>query len=421
MTDPDLAALLDDPARVLRHDRAGLRARLDALPEEHGGVGREVFTQAEAVFGSAPATPAEFASWLHFAATVLGHREYAERVAAAEPLLPWRTVWAWWRPVGAHEAAPNLSGDRSAEAYEAGASPPEGLGPVVRGRLVRPGHRLPRPAPAEGTAEPYEETEPDGPWLFDGDEESWALRHPDSWEEPIPLDGGRYVFLDARGVAVVERNDAALAHWPTGGADSSGPAPADGGPWFRPGTRTADGPLTAARLDGSSALRGPPRPGRRPARRPHPRTDPDAARRGRTAPPLGGRRHVLRARRRAPDPGPRGLLRVGAFDLGYRDPGRSSSTPRPAPSECAGRTAATATAATPSSRSSATWSPSSGSWRASAATWAPAGTRTRGGGREGLPPRDGDRRRRGPRRGTPGAEVWEHLFASVTELGVDGY
>jgi hypothetical protein len=23
--------------------------------------------------------------------------------------------------------------------------------------------------------------------------------------------------------------------------------------------------------------------------------------------------------------------------------------------------------------------------------------------------------------GAPGAEVWEHLFASITELGVDGY
>ncbi|WP_128642994.1 hypothetical protein [Streptomyces sp. SS] len=58
MTDPDLRSLIDDPARVLRHDRAELRTRIDALPEGDGGVGREVFTQAEAVFGAAPVTPA---------------------------------------------------------------------------------------------------------------------------------------------------------------------------------------------------------------------------------------------------------------------------------------------------------------------------------------------------------------------------
>ncbi|MGW6962616.1 hypothetical protein ACWGET_00940 [Streptomyces zaomyceticus] len=62
--------LLDDPARVLRHDRAELRARVGALPDAlpdvlpggTGSVGREVFTQAEAVFGAAPVTPAEFTS-----------------------------------------------------------------------------------------------------------------------------------------------------------------------------------------------------------------------------------------------------------------------------------------------------------------------------------------------------------------------
>ncbi|MEU7124302.1 hypothetical protein [Streptomyces zaomyceticus] len=78
ITDPDpetvpvaeLGALLDDPARVLRHDRAELRARVGALPDAlpdvlpggTGSVGREVFTQAEAVFGAAPVTPAEFTS-----------------------------------------------------------------------------------------------------------------------------------------------------------------------------------------------------------------------------------------------------------------------------------------------------------------------------------------------------------------------
>ncbi|CAM5240012.1 hypothetical protein STANM309S_04224 [Streptomyces tanashiensis] len=295
MTDPDLRTLLDDPAEVLRHDRAELRARIDALPEEQGGVGREVFTQAEAVFGSAPVTSAEFASWLHFAATVLGHREYAERVAAAEPGLPWRTVWAWWRPVGAHEAAPNLSGDRSAEVYEAGGTPllkvwalwcEDAWFDLATGRR--------RPAPAEGTAEPYEEDEPDGPWLFDADDASWALRGPDGWEEPIPLDGGRYVFLDARGVAVVERNDTALADWPTGGADSSGPAPTDGGPWLAGparGTRTDRGPARrrASAPPGCAASRRPRLPAAGRSRPASCSPRPDCPATGRPAPAPPGR------------------------------------------------------------------------------------------------------------------------------------
>ncbi|TVL91614.1 SUKH-4 family immunity protein [Streptomyces sp. SAJ15] len=58
---------------------------------------------------------------------------------------------------------------------------------------------------------------------------------------------------EARGVVVVERNEAALASWPTGGTDSSSWESAVDEPWFAPGTR-GDGPPTAARLD---ALQGP--------------------------------------------------------------------------------------------------------------------------------------------------------------------
>ncbi|WP_426367150.1 SUKH-4 family immunity protein [Streptomyces sp. E-08] len=423
MTDPELLTLLDDPARVLRHDRAELRARLDALPEDHGGVGREVFSQAEAVFGQAPVTPAEFASWLHFAATVLGHQEYAREVAAAAPELPWRTVWAWWRPVGAHEAAPNLSGDRSAEVYEAGGAEllkvwalwcEDVWFDLATGR--------PRPAPAESETEPYEESEPEGPWLFDADDASWALHAPHSWEEPVPLDGGRYVFHDARGVAVVECNDAALADWPTGDAAPSGPVP-DARPWFRPGTREVDGPLTAARLD---AVFGPSGVVRVPAA-----GLPDALTHAPTRTLLteaGLPRHwgagVTSFEVADPflAPGPEGLLRVGAFDLRYCDPGEVLVHPatgavrlrQPDGSHGPG-----GDAAFPLVRDLESFVRFlEGVRRYMGACWDPYP------GEDGV--RDFLRAMEAVdagalAEGAPGAEVWEHLFASITELGVDGY
>ncbi|MFE7515474.1 SUKH-4 family immunity protein [Streptomyces sp. NPDC057540] len=423
MTDPELLALLDDPARVLRHDRAELRSRLDALPEEHGGVGREVFTQAEAVFGTAPVTPAEFASWLHFAATVLGHREYARDVAAAAPGLPWRTVWAWWRPVGAHEAAPNLSGDGSAEAYGAdGAGLLRVWAPWCEDTWFDLATGRPRPAPAEDTAEPYEEPGHDGPWLFDTEDTSWELRTPDAWEEPLPLDGGRYVFQDARGVAVVERNDPALADWPTGGALPAGPAP-DTRPWFRPGTRTADGPLTATRLD---AVFGPAHVLRVPAA-----GLPEALTHAPTRTLLTGAglpRHwgagVTSFAAAAPflAPGPEGLLRVGAFDLGSCDAGEVLVHPatgavllrRPDGSHGPG-----GDAAFPLVRDLESFVRFlEGVRRHMGVCWDPYP------GEDGV--RDFLRAMEAVdagalAEGAPGAEVWEHLFASITELGVDGY
>ncbi|MFH9727302.1 SUKH-4 family immunity protein [Streptomyces sp. NPDC017254] len=423
-TDADLRALLDDPARVLRHDRAELRARLDSLPDDLGSVGREVFTQAEAVFGSARVTPAEFASWLHFAATVLGHREYAERVAAAEPGLPWRTVWAWWRPVGAYEVEPNLSGDRSAEVYETEDGP---LLKVWALWCVDTWFDLasgrPHPAPDEDAAEPREETEPDGPWLFDTDDDARALHVPYGWEEPVPLDGGRYVFLDARGVVVVEQNDTALADWPTGGSDPEGMTPPDGEPWFRPGTRNTEGPLTAARLDRtfgpSGVVRVPAADA--PAVLTHEPTRTLLAEAGLPR-HWGAGVTSFAVAEELLSPGPEGLLRVGEFDLGHCDPGEVLVHPatgavglrQPDGSHGPG-----GDAVFPLVRDleafvrflegvrvhmGACWDPYPG--EGGVKTFLRAMENVDAGALA---------------EGAPGAEVWEHLFASVTELGVHGY
>ncbi|MDV9191542.1 SUKH-4 family immunity protein [Streptomyces sp. SR27] len=422
----DDAALFDDPARVLRHDRAELRARLAALPGHHGGVGREVFTQAEAVFGTDPVTTAEFASWLHFAATVLGHREYAEEVAAAEPGLPWRTVWAWWRPVGAYEAEPNLSGDGYAGVYGTDAGPLLKVSALwCEDTWFDLATGVLRDAPDPGAAVPYEGTEPDGPWLFDTDDESWALHVPDAWEEPVPLDGGRYVFQDARGVAVVEQNDKALADWPSGGAGASGPTPPDGGPWFRPGTRNTEAgePLTAARLD---RIFGPSRVVRVPA------ADlPAALTHEPTRALLAGaglpRRWAAGVTSFAVDaqplgPGPEGLLRVGAFDLGYCDPGEvfvDPTTGAVGMRQPDGSHGPGGDAVFPLARDlDAFVRLLEGVRRHMGACWDPYP------GEAGVSAflRAMDAVDAGAlAEGAPGAGVWEHLFASVTELGVYGY
>ncbi|MFE5710984.1 SUKH-4 family immunity protein [Streptomyces sp. NPDC056501] len=428
MTDRDLCALLDDPALVLRHDRAELRARLTALPEGLGGVGREVFTQAEAVFGGAGVSSAEFASRLHFAATVLGHHAYAERVAAAEPGLPWRTVWAWWRPVGAYEAEPNLSGDRSAEVYEAEGRPLVKLWALWCEETwfdLATGER--RAAPAEGAAEPLDDVDPDKPWLFDC---------PETWEEPAAVvDGGRFLFLDARGVVLVEGNETCSS------AAGSGPrewtAPGGGGPWFMPrdagharvgtgvdsGPRDGSGPLTAGRLE---RVFGDGQVVRVPAAE-LPGVLTHAPTRA-LLDQVGLPRHwgagvtSFAVDEELLGPGPDGLLRVGAFDLGYCDPGEVFVHPvtgAVALRQPDGSHGPGGDAAFPLVRDleafvrflegvrrhmGACWDPYPGEegpetfLRAMASVDAAALAE-----------------------GAPGAEVWEHLFASVTELGVDGY
>lgn len=72
----ELHDVLADPARLLTADRAAVRAHIVAA-ESAASVGGEVFLQAEAIFGGADVAPAEFASWLHFAAQATGHDEYA--------------------------------------------------------------------------------------------------------------------------------------------------------------------------------------------------------------------------------------------------------------------------------------------------------------------------------------------------------
>ncbi|MCX5389216.1 SUKH-4 family immunity protein [Streptomyces sp. NBC_00094] len=460
MTDRELRSLMDDPALVLRHDRAELRARLAALPDELGGVGREVFTQAEAVFGGARVSSAEFASWLHFAATVLGHDAYAERVAAAEPGLPWRTVWAWWRPVGVYEAEPNLSGDRSADVYEAGGR-----------RLVKvwalwcadawfdlaTGERC--AAPEDGDFEPLDDEAPDGPWLFDGDGDEAPLHCPESWEEPLVVDGGRFLFLDARGVVLVERNEAAAA-LPKDGTEPSGwTAPGDGEPWFRPGgeggvgaeSEVGDGDEGENGAGAGSQARGDSR-GR-------------AGVRGGVGPLTGDRlerafgadgvvrvpaaelpdvlthepTRVLLARVGLPrhwgagvtsfalekdllGPGPDGLLRVGVFDLGFCDPGEVFVHPvtgAVALRQPDGSHGPGGDAAFPLVRDleafvlflegvrrhmGACWDPYPGEEGAETFLREMAAVDA-----EALA------------EDAPGTEVWEHLFASITELSVEGY
>ncbi|MEV7727919.1 SUKH-4 family immunity protein [Streptomyces sp. NPDC087917] len=239
------------PAALLDSARIELRTAHGAA----GGVGREVFTQAEAVFGQEEVSRAEFASWLHFAARVLGRDAYAERVEAAEPALPWRTVWAWWRPVGAHRGEPNLSGDRNVEVFAP-------LGDPERSSLLKvsslwEGERwfrldtgAPCAEPDAGTYEEWhEEDGPEGPVLFGTEERDWALHCPGTWEEPVALGGGRFLIAEARGVLVAERNPA-VAH----GARSGGGARYDsweeggGDPWFVD-PAPAERPLSAARLD----------------------------------------------------------------------------------------------------------------------------------------------------------------------------
>lgn len=104
-----LTDVLADPTRLLTADREALRDHLAAAEHDAESVGGEVFLQAEAIFGGAEVSTAEFASWLHFAAKATGYEEYAERIAKAEPGMPWRTVWAWWRPANWFLAQPSLN------------------------------------------------------------------------------------------------------------------------------------------------------------------------------------------------------------------------------------------------------------------------------------------------------------------------
>ncbi|WP_314243752.1 SUKH-4 family immunity protein [Streptomyces kutzneri] len=416
--DQDSRCPFDDPAAVLRADRAALRG--GAVGE--GGIGREVFTQAEAVFGRAGVGREEFASWLHFAATVLGHHAYAARVAEAEPALPWRTVWAWWRPVGAYVAEPNLSGDHTAEVYDLD----EGAAVKVWALWcedawfdLETGRRL--PAPADGAPVERKTEEPDGPWLFDAEDEGWALHCPGTWEEPVVLGGGRYLYAEARGVVVVEENAAALAGRPRGGADTSSWECAEDTPWFRPGTR-GSGPLSAA---GLARTFGDARVTR------IPRDElPDALEHPATREFLDGvglPRHwaagvssfdaapeLLRPlTASAPGAGDEDLLHLGTFDFGYTDPGLVGVH------RVSGAVYMYQESVIPLARDVASFvGLLDGIRRYMGACWSPYPAEDGiGAFREAMWALDSA----ALAHGSPSAETWEHLFAAITELGVYGY
>ncbi|MFI2761787.1 SUKH-4 family immunity protein [Streptomyces echinatus] len=242
MTRDDLDTLFASPAALLAAAPEGLRD----LPAAGGGAGREAYAQAVTILDGAEVPRAEFASWLHFGAKVLGHDAYADLVAEAEPGMPWRTVWAWWRPVGAYRAKPNLSGDADVEVHEG----PDGRlllklwSQWTQERWLDPatGERVPAPADGEFAERPYDALD-EGPVLFDPDDDH-GLHQPDAWEEPAPLGGDRVMFFEPRGVVVLERNGAAA----DGQIGSEAVSWGSGAPWFA-GPTAAEAPLDAARLE----------------------------------------------------------------------------------------------------------------------------------------------------------------------------
>ncbi|MFI1731050.1 SUKH-4 family immunity protein [Streptomyces acidicola] len=245
----DLDDVLADPARLLTADRAAVR---DHIAAANGAerAGREVFLQAEAIFGGADVTRAEFASWLHFAAKATGHEEYAERIATAEPGMPWRIVWAWWRPANWFMAHPSLNGDY----YQVHRRLYEGreLVEVVdqRGPLWLDAETGQRVKVRDERALAEAPTPPealDAPELYD-----WELTAPESWEGAVAFaaEGGRtrYLVEDMHGIAVLETDAEVLRDWPRGeGIDPTSSEEPPPGP--EPARRRPTGPLSAARVD----------------------------------------------------------------------------------------------------------------------------------------------------------------------------
>ncbi|MFC5218177.1 SUKH-4 family immunity protein [Streptomyces coerulescens] len=242
----DLDDVLADPARLSTADRTEVRDRIaDAV-----GVGREVFLQAEAIFGGADVPSAEFASWLHFAAVATGHEEYAEAVVKAEPGMPWRTVWAWWRPANWFTAHPSLNGDY----YQVRRRLHEGreLIEVVdwRGPLLldaETGRRVPVEDEKALSDADLPRAALDAPALHE-----WALTAPEDWEgaAAFAVDGSRtrHLIQSPHGIAVIETDADVLRDWPRGtGIDSTSCEEPPPGP--APEPRRPTGPLTAARVD----------------------------------------------------------------------------------------------------------------------------------------------------------------------------
>ncbi|MGW0412840.1 hypothetical protein ACWERI_12430 [Streptomyces collinus] len=210
----DLDAVLADPVRLLSGDRSALRNLL-SHDDRACGVGPEVFLQAEAIFGGADVTPAEFASWLHFAAKAIGHDAYAARIAGAGPGMPWRTVWAWWRPAHWFLAHPSLNGD-----YFRVRRCVDGDRELVevtdqRGRLwldAETGHRATVVDEAALTDAPAATQAAEAPALYDLD-----LFLPEEWQGVVAFvtNGGRtrHLVESVHGIAVVETDADALRNW----------------------------------------------------------------------------------------------------------------------------------------------------------------------------------------------------------------
>ncbi|MFC8090000.1 SUKH-4 family immunity protein [Streptomyces sp. NPDC057301] len=245
----DLDALLADPARLLTADRAVVRDRIAGADDTQSAV-LEVFLQAEAIFGGADVAPAEFAAWLHFAAKATGHEGYADRIAKAEPGMPWRTVWAWWRPANWFMTHPSLNGDY----YQVHRRLHEGRELVEvtdhRGALrldLETGRRV-RVRDGEALPEaPLSREALDAPELYD-----WNLTAPVSWESAVAFaaaDGRtRYLVEGHHGIAVLETDAEVLRDWPHGdGIDHTSSEEALPEP--EPASRRPTGPLTPARVD----------------------------------------------------------------------------------------------------------------------------------------------------------------------------
>ncbi|MET9513978.1 SUKH-4 family immunity protein [Streptomyces sp. NPDC002994] len=244
----ELDDILADPARLLTADRTAVRDHIAAANGAES-VGREVFLQAEAIFGDADVAPAEFASWLHFAAKATGHEEYAERIATAEPRMPWRTVWAWWRPANWFMAHPSLNGDY----YQVHRRMYEGreLVEVVdhRGPLwldAETGRRVKVRDDGTLTEAPWSTEVLDAPELG-----NWELMAPESWEGAVAFaaEGGRIRHLveNTHGIAVLETDAEVLRDWPRGWIDPTSSEEPPLGP--EPAQRRPTGPLSAARVD----------------------------------------------------------------------------------------------------------------------------------------------------------------------------
>jgi hypothetical protein len=321
MTRDDLDTLFASPAVLLAADPGVLRN----LPVTGGGAGREAHAQAVTILDGVEVPRAEFASWLHFGAKVLGHDAYADLIAEAEPGMPWRTVWAWWRPVGAYWAKPNLSGDASAEVHEA-----------ADGRLLlklwshrtqehwrdpATGEQVPAPADGEFTERPYDAPVV-GPVLFDPDDDH-GLHQLETWEEPVALGGDRVMLFESRGVVVLERNGAS-ADGPTGSAAVAWGA---GEPWFA-GPTAAEVPLSAARLEAAFGRDGMVllTQDQLPVALTHARTRELAVTAGLPTWFAAGVATFTLAwndgKAHGVEPDENGLLHLGTFELGYADTGR---------------------------------------------------------------------------------------------------